>query len=852
MGEKPSFARSMKARQGINKTLKTALNDAPAVIATQQAKDINTQTALPVAPPAPSTLVEAATENKQLQQVITTQPSEQTKETPIQTAPPATPPQQSSLPETTSNQKPNTAPADEEGFAEEMNEPEKKAPTAVVQKTKHKNKFILNFENVDLLSFVKEMADLKKINFIPAKELEGNKISLNIRNPVTLDKAWSILQTVLRSANFVMIQEGNVWKIAPRAGATHEPLTYIGVNPDNIPNSDVMVRYIALLQNLKVTDDSIRGLLESMLGDPKTLIAQPDINAFIIADSGYNIKAAIRVLRELDQSGKPEMIEVIRLQESNAAQVKSILDTLIGKSDEQHPLAQLLRRKTDNVGSYFSKGTRIVADERTNSLYLLGVQESIARIEAFIKENFERRLLSQENVESPLKVYELQYADATQIAQILTEAIAPPDTELGQKASQYGYVLGGVKYFRKGMKIKADPDGNRLLVWSDDLNDWKLLKKTIKSLDIPQPQVAIETLIINVVSDDMREMGGQVRNKKHGMLGRGIDFQSTPIHSTIFEKDLANNPISLLGNLIQGLAGGVGQTLLTFGCESNIWGIFRILDSISKLSVVAQPFLSIANKYKANIVIGDSKRIVSATTGDISGFESIDALIDLKITPRINLDGVIDLKIDLTDDDFLNTAGTNMTKRNLVTNVSVADGQVLVIGGFTRLRVNEATTKVPILGDIPILGWLFKNKVKEIVKNHLLIFMSPTIIRPRSKPGANLYTQMKLDEARYWYDSVVPPAKSNDPLNDWFFDSAGTRFGKKLEDFSTGRYQPVTVDMKNDPYYRSKTITQEILEKENPKKPAPRKSTAVVAENDAQKVMKLNRKKQQSDRRIVT
>ena len=664
-----------------------------------------------------------------------------------------------------------------------------------------KKDIYLNFEDTELSNFINYIGELKKINLIPSRALENVKISLTVRDPLTVDGAWKIFLTVLEMAGFSIIKVGEVYKVIPKAEKLTQPLpSYINVPFETLPDSDINIRYVVFLQNIQVAE--IRGLLESMLSPQRSVIDYPEVNGMIITDKSFNIKAAMRVIQELDKTGLQETVTVMHLKNANANDVKTLFETLI-KKPEGSPIARLLGKQAESNLEYFSPTTRIIAEERSNSLILMGNQQSIKKIEDFIIEHLDSEL---KGTETPLHIYELQHTDAEQIKEIL-ETVT--DVSAVAQAGKYGAVRGGVKYF-KAMKFQADKDGNRIIVSTTDNQDWKLIKKTIEDLDKPQPQVAVETLIVTVDLGDTKQLGGRIRNKKEGQIGKGIDFQSTGIGNTT----LGSDPTSLLGNLISSLVTGQGASILTFGKGTNIWGIFEALQQQTNTSILAQPFLTITNKKKASITVGTKKRIEAEVINayDQKSYKDTEANTKIDLTPQINLDGVIRFDIGITINEFTDAAGKDQQTKNLVSNATVANGQVLVLGGFVKTKVTEQLQKTPLLGDIPVLGWLFKNKTRVITKSYVFIFMSPTIIKPRTQPGSNLYTRMKLHDAKNNIDESVETKKINDPLHNWFFNPEGENYTHKVDDFANARYQPTTVDIKNDPYYRVQTEKEKGIE----------------------------------------
>lgn len=670
----------------------------------------------------------------------------------------------------------------------------------------------LNFENAELSNFVNYISELKNINLIPDEKLKGQKISLTIREPLTVDGAWNVFLTVLEMGGFSIIKRGDVEVIIPKAQKAKQPLpAYLNTPIDELPESDLNIRYVTFLQNISVND--IQGLLKGMLSVEGFVVPYPQVNGLIITGKSLNIKAGMKIINELDQTGLQESVVVMKLKTANAQDIKELFDNLI-KSPEGNPLARLLGKQAESTLEYFSPTTRIIAEERTNSLILLGNRKSIQKIEDFVVEHLDTEL---KEVQSPLHIYELQNTDAEQIKNIL-ESVTEPS---GDKA-KYGAVRGGVKYFKK-MNFQVDKDGNRLIVSSTDKQDWKLLKKTIEDLDKPQPQVALETLIVTVDFNDEKEFGGAIRNKKEGEIGKGVNAQS-PSPGGIQQGSGTDSNNNLLGNMLSGFTGEVGSTLLSIGSKTNIWAAFKALKKISNTTVLSQPFFTTENKTKASINIGTERQVLVQTSGSNSGYENQEASTKIDITPQINLEGIIRLNIKINISEFQSDTGSSGDKytKDLDTDVSLADGQVLVLGGFIKTKVTESMIKTPLLGDIPILGWLFKNKKRTITKSYLFVFMSPTIIKPRQNPGTNLYTRMKLHQATNNIEDSVQTKSTNDPIHNWFFNPDKEDYSHKVTDFANARYQPTTVDIKNDPYYR--TELQNGLKEKKIKK--------VIIEND--------------------
>jgi general secretion pathway protein D len=671
----------------------------------------------------------------------------------------------------------------------------------------------LNFENAELSNFINYIAEIKKINLIPHKTLEGVKVSLTIREPLTVEGAWNVFLTVLEMSGFSIVKIGDVDVVIPRNDRTRQPLpAYINVPVSTLPDSDINIRYVTFLENISV--NNVTTILQEMLSPGSWLQAYEDVNGLIITDKSLNIKSAMKVILALDQTGLQESVVVMRLKNANATDVKTLIDSLRTGEENVSPLARLLGKQAETNTQYFSPATKIIAEERTNSLILMGSQKSIKKIEDFIVEHVDKEL---KGVVSPLHIYELQHTDAETIRTILTSVTDTSKITLGDgdNITKYGAVRGGVKYF-KPMTFEVDPDGNRLIVSSTDKQDWSLLKRTIEDLDKPQPQVAIESLFVTIKDEDIKSLGGALRNKKIGQIGKHINFQSPNGNNSVVIDP--NDPTNLLGNMLNAISGGLGSTILSFGKtgeNSNIWAVFKALQTQTNIQILSQPFITVTNKTEGTLDFGATRYVVKesspTTLLTASGYEPVSAKTILKITPQINVEGIIRLTIDLQIQEFMksesadNASSANTDLKKIITDVNVADGQVIALGGFIKSTVSESYKKTPILGDIPILGWLFKHKQKSVSKDYIFIFMSPTIIKPRKTPGTNLYTRMKLHQAKKDIDASAEMRKSKDPVHNWFFNPEQKEYSRKILDFANARYQPTTVDIKNDPYYRVHT-----------------------------------------------
>lgn len=671
-------------------------------------------------------------------------------------------------------------------------------------------KIELQFEDADLLTFVKQIADIFKVTFIsddaidplpkgtneaPAKALKGNKISFKTNDPVTKQEAWNLFITFLNISEFSIVQQPDpsIYRIQTIKSAQRSPIpTFIGVHYESLPENNEVIRFLYFIEN--ATIDSIRPIILSL----QSTSAAPPIwlneqKAFILTDVSYNIRALMAIVKELDKVTMPQAMSVLKLRQADAVEVKKLYDELTSQTDQGSAFRPFGARKAPTA-IYFPESAKIIAEPRTNSLILLGPKDAISKIEDFIVKHVDVAL---DQPYSPLYTYQLQYADAKTIAEIMNTT-----TKLGQntEVGKAGGVRGKDKYL-KPMNFTADPSTNKLIIKAD-YEDYLMAKQVIEDLDKPQPQVAIDVLILSVRLIDEKSIGTQLRSKipgLDGLLGQNVKFQTSGLRTGgnpngIVTNNTGSGADRLLGNLINLVTQApAGNTIVTFGQDLfGVWGLFQALRTITNVQVVSNPFLFAANKTPAKVELGETRRVVSGTiqSGDVptETFSDEKANLSVEITPQINSDGmvVLTLKVDITE--FTNQEDPNSARRTtklVQTQAIVGDREVLALGGLIRNITSTNVSKTPVLGDIPLLGWLFKNKAKSADKDSLLILMSTKIIPPYATSDVNEYTKERLSTYRSTMGEIATSDSPQDPIHRLFFadkPDSGTDLGEFIFD----------------------------------------------------------------------
>lgn len=705
----------------------------------------------------------------------------------------------------------------------------------------------INFDNASLSSVLYCLGQQKNINIIPNKDLEGVKVSLTTHNPLTLDRAWNVLLTLLEMNNFTLLKKQDpkdkrdLYYVVQNTNNGQEPLPLYssesGTQPENLPHSDQVIRYIYVFKNIKA--ETAHAILAKMIED-RNITENKDLNLCIIKDQSLNIKAAMRIVKELDEGGLREAIEVIPLKFASADNVKKLFDEVLGteSTTDQQRIIRISALQPKEA-AYFATGTKVLSEPITNSIILLGAHKHVEKIKNFISKYLDVPI---DDAESRLHIRELRYIRAQDLEPVLQKIIQPPSGAAAEKAL---VMEGGYKVF-EDVFIKAETDttgesestkhgnGNRLVV-ACNREDWKRLSAFIDKLDKPQPQVAMEIMIVDVTIDQSKALGFQMRNFKGKSLGKNINAEfahllEMPVFRT--NPDGSDNANASLLRINKAYAeGSFYPSSATFGpagtetVPDNIWGVLIASLQSTNAQVISQPYVIANNHQTCEVSVSKTLRVAGGldfTKNVVTVVQKIvdlQALVQIKLTPHINLVGTIDFDIDITINQFKEAstaqAQTDQTilNRTLKTKASMGTGEVIGLGGFTTSKQVDSMRKTPILGDIPIIGNLFKYKSKDKIEQNIYVFMRPSVIKPRFEGEPDEYTQLKLDYAKLQLMKNDMYINDRDPIQRWFFKPTSQNIKDRVSDaargilrpidnFTYGKNQPKSVSIQDDPYYQ--------------------------------------------------
>jgi general secretion pathway protein D len=463
-----------------------------------------------------------------------------------------------------------------------------------------------------------------------------------------------------------------------------------------------------------------------MVSKTSLIVAYDPTNTLIITDVLSNIQRLIKILKEIDVIGVGREISVIPLQYADSAKMVETLTALFQTRGAPK------KRTTSSRDT-----TKFVADERTNTVIVLASEVEMARV---------RQLIDFLDRETPrgkekIRVHYLEYADAEEIAKVLQNL---PSKEATQTKGKAAAGAAGAPLLAGKVNITADKATNSLVITASS-DDYTVVEEVIKKLDIPRPMVYIEAVVMEVNAQRNFSFGTQWTaagstniGNKPAAVGGGFLTPESAI------------PGLTQGLLPQGFSLGVFTEAIDIAGVSvnNLTALVQAFKDDRDVNILQTPQILTTENEEAKINVGKNIpfQTQSSTTDNqtFNSFEYRDVGTILKITPHISIERLVRLTIGLEVSALESTVDFRPTtlKRTIDTTVIVDDKSTIVIGGLIEDTNAVQEYKVPLLGDIPILGWLFKVQNKSQQKTNLFIFLSPHVINNPSE-AADVYGQKK-------------------------------------------------------------------------------------------------------------
>jgi general secretion pathway protein D len=608
----------------------------------------------------------------------------------------------------------------------------------------------IDFEDVDINLFVKYISELTGRNFIVDKAVRGN-VTIISPTKISIDEAYKVFESVLEVQGFTTVPAGSITKIVPSADARSKSVETGFKKADE----EVSDKIVTQLIPLRYADpDELKKLFTPLVSKNSVVIAYPATNLLIVTDVLSNINRLLQIIKEVDVEENVSEITVIPIEYATATEVATTLDSIFqGATTRRTATTQsTARRRAPAQAAATETGAtlgevKIIADERTNALIIIASIYDTQKVKSLVA------ILDKEIPRGTgnINVYYLQHANAEELSTVLT-ALPDKADETVQK--------GKAPTISKEVQIVADKATNSLVITAKKA-DYAVLEEVIKKLDIPRRMVYLEALIMEVNAEKDFEVGVEwVGAFKYNFFGddEGLVFGSyrSGDSSRIPSFDNPSTPKGFTMGVISEFIEINGQMFPSLGAILNAY------KQDSDVHIVSTPQILTTDNEEAEIKVGENVPYITSrqqnqTNNDFTNYEYKDVGVTLKITPQINQENVVRLEvfvevIKLKNETLALATNTPTTfTRKAQTTVIVQNGNTLVIGGIIGDDVEDTSNKVPWLGEIPVLGWLFKSEGQNVKRVNLYIFLTPRIIKNPAEMQE--VTDEKRDHANYHHET---------------------------------------------------------------------------------------------------
>jgi general secretion pathway protein D len=646
----------------------------------------------------------------------------------------------------------------------------------------------LNFSNAEIEAVTRTMASIIGRDIVVDPRVKGT-ISLSTEKPVPPQVAYETFLGLLRLSGYTIVDSGGLLKVVPEADAKVQGGP---VSVGTAPAGSQLVTQI-----FRLTHESANNLvpvLRPLISPNNTINVSPGSNALIITDYADNLQRIGRIIAALDIASSAD-VEVLPLRHTLAADLAPVVQRLVDASGGTPG--------PPGSGGGSDAGTRatVIAEVRSNTLLVRAPNAARMHLIRTLVERLDQPPAA--GTMGNLHVVYLKNADATRLAVTLRAALAglggaggggpaPSAAGGGLGASQAGTMqtagsspatatLSPTSAPSTGGQIQADPATNALVITAAE-PQYRQLRAVIDRLDTRRAQVFVESLIAEVNADKAAEFGFQWQN----VLG-GVNSSNIGVAGTNFTIG-GTNIIGLSQGAVSGTA--LPSAGLNLGVVRQINGVYvlsalaRFLETQADGNVLSTPNLLTLDNEEARIVIGQNVPFVTGqytnantgSTGSVNPFQTIerrDVGLTLRVRPQINENGTVKMQIfqevsSVQPGSVNSVSGLITNKRSIESTVLVDDGAIVVLGGLLQDEYAGNEQKVPGIGDVPLLGRLFKSETRSRKKTNLMVFLRPVVVRDAARSDALTLDRYELmrgkQEAAQPAPSVAVPVEGSPVL----------------------------------------------------------------------------------------
>ena len=645
------------------------------------------------------------------------------------------------------------------------------AQTKVVAKsTKSGEPVTLNFAGAEIDAVARTMASITGFNVVVDPRVKGT-LTLITDRPVSPRVAMNQFLAALRLQGYTMVESAGLYKVVPEADAKLQS-GVVSVSEADSPGTGVGTNNQIITQIFKLNFESANNLvavLRPLISPNNTINVNPSTNSLVITDYADNLRRIAQIIEAADVANATN-VEILPLKHAIAVDLAPLVLRLIESSASGAPAGQ----------ADTSFKTVLVAEPRSNTLILRAANPARVALVKSLVDKLDQPTDSGDNgAAGNIHVVYLKNADATKLAATLRAAmtgqaptaVAPTPTGAGAAAG------AAASASTTGGQVQADTATNSLIISAPE-PQYRQLRAVIDRLDGRRAQVLVESLIAEVSTAKQAQFGiqwqallGNSSGSTVGVLGSNFSIGGTNIFSLASSIAAGNPSIANGAN-----AGFVRQTASGFV----LGALANLLQSTGDGNVLSTPTLLTLDNEEAKIVIGQNVPFVTgqftntgvtSSTGSVNPFTTVDRKdvgITLKVKPQISEDGSVKLVIyqevsSIQAGTLLNLNGPTTNKRSIESTVLVNDGDIVVLGGLLEDDFSGNQQKVPVLGDVPVFGALFRSDTRERKKTNLMVFLRPVIVR--SAADSNALSFDRYDAMRGVQQSAQPTDSATVPVN---------------------------------------------------------------------------------------
>lgn len=612
-----------------------------------------------------------------------------------------------------------------------------------------------NFKGTDINEFINIVGKNLSKTIIVDPKVRG-KINVRSYDLLTEEQYYQFFLNVLEVYGFAVVEvENNIIKVIPNKDAKSSSIPVVG--DENPGIGDEMVTRVVQVKNVSVRELSpLLRQLSDQAGGGNVVHYEPS-NVIMMTGTAAVVNRLVNIITRVDRAGDQD-VQIVKLKYASAGEMVRIIENInkpkSGKSDTPAFLIP-----------------KIVADDRTNSVIISGEGQARDRIARLIN-----RLDSELENSGNTRVYYLKYSKAEELVSVLQSVSDTMQQAASGSSTSGNKTTARRSSSKRNVSIEAHDATNALVITAEP-DMLRSLESVIRQLDVRRAQVLVEAIIVEVFESDGAQLGVQWYHEDAGFtqynngvipisgVAAGVEAAEGEEGNSVTTIDGNGNPVTttnpdtdgdytLLAQLLGNASG------MMFGVMNDNWGaIIQAVSSDTNSNILSTPSITTLDNEEAYFIVGQEIPIITGSaTGDNNSnpFQTVDRKevgIKLKVTPQVNEGSGVQLTIEQEVSSVSGATGVDISinKREIKTTVMADHGQTIILGGLIDEDVQESQQKVPILGDIPFLGALFRSTGSSTRKRNLMVFIKPTIIREGvelSEISKAKYNFIRADEIR--------------------------------------------------------------------------------------------------------